>query len=340
MEPAVLIGHHALEGWLARVLHARTVRVTAAEQLSGGAIQENWGLEIDLDGEMRNLVLRKDSPATIAASRSRAEEYQLFVAAHAAGVRVPEPLGFCDDPEVLDAPFAVVERCRGVAYGPRIVRDPSLGGDRRALGEELGRQLARIHAIVPGDDLQAILGARPIDPAQDVVATLRQWLDGMSADRPGLEWALRQAEIHAPEMAETTLTHQDFRTGNFLVDGQGLTAILDWEFAGWSDPMSDIGWFCAECWRFSRPDLEGGGLCERSDFYRGYEAESGRPIDDIRVHWWEIIAHIRWAVIALQQGHRHASGEERSLHLALTGRMGDGLELAALRMTRPGAFAS
>ena len=130
------------------------------------------------------------------------------------------------------------------------------------------------------------------------------------------------------------LAHQDFRTGNFLIDEAGLTAILDWEFAAWSDPMADIGWFCAECWRFSRPDLEAGGLCERAPFYEGYAAASGRAIDATRVRWWELVAHLRWAVIALQQGRRTASGPE-ALNLALTARIADTLELAALRTTAP-----
>jgi hypothetical protein len=49
------------------------------------------------------------------------------------------------------------------------------------------------------------------------------------------------------------------------------------------------------------------------------------------------MAHIRWAVIALQQGERHASGREFSLEHALTGRMAAELELAVLRMTAPAA---
>jgi aminoglycoside phosphotransferase (APT) family kinase protein len=156
----------------------------------------------------------------------------------------------------------------------------------------------------------------------------------MGAVRPGLEWALRWAERHAPPRGEVVLTHQDFRTGNILVDEAGLTAILDWEFAAWSDPMADIGWFCAECWRFSRPDLEAGGLCDREPFYAGYTEGSGRTIDPARVRWWELMAHVRWAVIALQQGRRRAGGTE-ALSLALTGRIADPLELAALRMTAP-----
>ena len=129
--------------------------------------------------------------------------------------------------------------------------------------------------------------------------------------------------------------HQDFRTGNYMLDDEGLTGILDWEFCAWGDPMSDIGWFCAACWRFGRPDLEAGGIGTRETFYRAYEAESERSIDHETVLFWEVMAHLRWAVIALQQGHRHITGQQASLELALTGRIAAQLELAVLDMTPP-----
>ena len=44
---------------------------------------------------------------------------------------------------------------------------------------------------------------------------------------------------------------------------------------------------------------------------------------------------MRWAVIAIQQGERHVSGGEESLHLALTGRVRAELEWELLRMTDP-----
>ena len=335
-----LTENRRLSAWLADRLGADDVSLEAAAKLSGGAIQENWGLDAIVDGRPRALVLRRDAPASIPASRSRAEEFAFIEAAWAAGVRVPRPVGFCGDASVIGKPFSVVERVEGVGFGPKIVKDQKLGGDRAALGRELGRQLALIHAIEPGPDLGAILEARPDDPARAEIALLRGWLDEMGAVRLGLEWALRWAERHAPAPADVALTHRDFRTGNLMVDASGLTAVLDWEFAAFSDPMADLGWFCAECWRFSRPDLEGGGLCQRADFYAGYTEASGREIDPHRVHWWEVMAHIRWAVIALQQGERHDSGVEQSLFLALTGRVADSVELIALRMTAPGRAAA
>ena len=66
-----------------------------------------------------------------------------------------------------------------------------------------------------------------------------------------------------------------------------------------------------------------------------FQDETGTVVDDGVVRFWEIMAHIRWAIIALQQGARHHRGEELSLELALTGRIAAELELQILRMTRP-----
>ena len=91
---------------------------------------------------------------------------------------------------------------------------------------------------------------------------------------------------------------------------------------------------------FGRDDLEAGGIAPRADFYRGYEAAAGREIEHDRVAYWEVMAHIRWNVIALQQGHRHLSGAEPSLDLALTGRRAAELDLAILRLTPPETWSA
>ncbi|MFQ5773624.1 MAG: phosphotransferase family protein [Kiloniellaceae bacterium] len=330
----------ALEGFLAASADARTARLAEVRPLGGGAIQENWLLDVDFAGGpfagRQALVLRTDSPSAVAASLSRAHEFAVLRAAWSAGVAVPEPLWLCDDPAVLGKPFHVMRRAAGIALGRRIVKDSSLGGDRTALAERLGEELAKIHAIAPPRADLGFLEIPSPDPARFAVNRYRAYLDVLGAPRPGLEWGLRWCELHAPPPGEVVLVHQDFRTGNYMLDEAGLTGILDWEFCAWGDPMSDVAWFCAKCWRFGRNDLEAGGIAPREPFYRGYERASGRAVDPERVAYWEVMAHIRWAVIALQQGERTLSGGEHSLELALTGRVyPPELELEILELTPP-----
>ena len=148
-----------LQPWLAERLNAPDLAVQIFEPLNGGSIQENWRLRCALsDGAVRELVLRKDSPATIASSRTRREEYAIMEVAHKAGVLTPEPIGFCDDAGVIGAPFAVMAMVEGVGLGPRIAKDLSLGGDRAELAKRLGQELAKIHAVRPPRKPLAFLG--------------------------------------------------------------------------------------------------------------------------------------------------------------------------------------
>ena len=65
---------------------------------------------------------------------------------------------------------------------------------------------------------------------------------------------------------------------------------------------------------------------------RGYESVAGRRIDRAQLDYWQAMAHLRWAIIALQQAQRHAVGGERSLELALTGRIVHELEYELLQL--------
>ena len=77
-----------LEVWIARQSGGRA-QVSDLRQLSGGAIQENWALKLDLEGGdwlgSHDLVLRKDAPSNVAVSHGRAEEFTILKHAHDAG---------------------------------------------------------------------------------------------------------------------------------------------------------------------------------------------------------------------------------------------------------------
>lgn len=325
--------------YLIGALGARSASVRRMVKLGGGAIQENYALDLNVSGGThagaQSLVLRTDAPSGVAVSHTRAQEFALLKAAHAAGVMVPEPIALCTDKAIIGRPFYVMKRVGGTAAGHLLVRDDKWTGDRAALANRLGRELAKIHTIRPPRTDLDFLPQLDKAPALVAIADYRGWLDTYRAPRPALEWGLRWLERHAPDSGELVLSHRDFRTGNYMVDEQGLTGILDWEFAGWGDRHEDIGWFCARCWRFGANAREAGGVGERKDFIAGYETEAGVKVDAKQVRYWEAMAHARWATIALQQGERHVSGAEPSLDLALTGRRVAELEYQLLRMTAP-----
>lgn len=309
---------------IAGALNRPDLKIVDLSLLGGGAIQENWIVHFTTDqvGGPREeaLVLRTDATSGVAVSHSREIEFHLLVAADRAGVTVPRPLAFVDQDNPLGRPFFLMEAAEGTALGQKVVRSPFYQNARSGLAFQLGQELARIHTMEVSGLLKTALGETPISPAAALISSYREHLESVGRLSPIIEFALRWLHLHAPEAKEVVLVHRDFRTGNYMIDQNGLTAILDWEFAGWGDPMEDIGWFCSGDWRFGCDQLEAGGIGQRREFYDGYCSESGRTIDPAVITYWEVMAATRWAIIALQQADRLLSGEERRLELALIGR--------------------
>ena len=329
-----------LAAFLGRAAGTRAA-VADFRPLSGGAVQENWRLDADFaDGPFagrQELVLRTDPPAVIPSSHDRAKEFRIIRAVHARGIKAPEALWLCEDPSVLGKTFFVMRRLPGIATGHRVVKDETIGGGHDTLANAVAVELARIHALDPGELGLDFLTAPHPSPALAAVRDLRGYLDVHPDPRPILEWGTAWLERHAPSASRIALCHRDFRTGNYLADRNSLVAVLDWEFANLGDPDSDIGWICARCWRFGAVEKVAGGIASREAFILAYEQASGRKVDRTRIDYYEVMAHARWAVIALQQGQRHVSGREPSLELALTAHVVPELELEMLRLTQEAA---
>jgi aminoglycoside phosphotransferase (APT) family kinase protein len=319
-----------LAAFIARATGARESVILACERMSGGAVQENWALDVKLDGELHRWVLRTDAAASVRESLTRAQEFAVLKVAHAADVLAPEPLFLCEEPSVTGRPFFVMQRLPGIAAGHRVTRDRGIVPDPARLAREVASNLARLHRIAPP---QAGLGFLRTMHARDCIAHYRGYLDTLSHPYPVLEWGLRWCEINAPEREETTLIHRDYRTGNYLVDDGHLAGVLDWEFPAFGNPLEDLGWICVRYWRFARPDLVVGGIAGVEDFVPEYERVSGRRVPPRELKYWTVMSNLRWAVIALQQLDRHLSGTEPLLEQALTGHVVGEVELEILDLT-------
>lgn len=322
-----------LARFIAAETKAQRVEITEARPLLDGAVRENWLVVAEVEGGAlagpRRWVLRTDAETGLGIGLALAEEFAILGTVRRAGVAVPAPMILGADPSVIGKPFYLMAYAPGSAAGGRIVAQ----GPNETLARRLGEELARLHAIRPPRPDLAYLGALPADPAAARVTELKRYLVRCGEPHPTAEWALRWLVRHVPPPMPAVLCHGDFRTGNYLVENGQLTAILDWEFASWSDPDEDIGWFCSKCWRFGAVAQEAGGIAPRAAFYRGYEAASGRCVDPARVRFWEVMAALRWLVIALRQRDRFLKQGERSLDLALTGRRPAECELEMLLLT-------
>lgn len=323
-----------LENYLADQIIDGTPRIVDMHRLSGGAIQENWMLNVHVnDGNWAGVhqwVLRTDSAAGVNASMSRPNEFAVLRAVHSAGVVVPKPLWLCSNKEVIGRQFFIMEAISGTASGHLLVKGGELVPNRQVLCRNLGSSLAKLHELVPPHpDLEFMDPPCP-DFAGSTIRQYQKFVDEVEGIQPVIELGLQWLEINKPEPVQPRLIHRDFRTGNYMVDEGRLSGILDWEFAGWGDWREDIGWFCAPCWRFGKAEFIAGGIGDVSDFLDGYREVRDVELTKQELRYWQLMAVVRWAVIALQQGNRYLSGQEETLELALTSHMLPELELTIL----------
>lgn len=282
-------------------------------RLTGGASRETWAFDaVFADGSERSLVLRRDPPGAARAGNAMTREASAIEAAARAGVPVPRVIARGGDPAALDAPYIVMDRVEGETVPRRILRDEELAEARPHLAEQCGEILARVHAISP-EEVEGL-------ETPDALGQLRGALDFFEESSPAFELGMRWLERNRPEVEAAAVVHGDFRNGNLIVGPDGIRAVLDWELVRLGDPMEDLGYLCARCWRFGAVDRPVGGFGDRADLFRGYERVSGRQIDPELVRWWELLSTVWWGAGCMVQASRHLSGSTRSIELAAIGR--------------------
>ena len=299
---------------------------------SGGASRETWSFDAVVNGARHELILRRDPPTMRAdgvGSLPRATEFHVLRAAFQAGVRAPEVLFELAVQDGLGEAY-VMRRIGGTAIARKLLRDTPYAEARPRIAGQLGEILAHIHAV----DL-ATLPPLATRQAGDGIALLRRQLDTLDYAQPVFELALSWLDRRKPvPVAEPVLVHGDYRTGNYLVDENGVTAILDWEGAHLGDPVEDLGWLCVKSWRFGAIDKPAGGFGSREQLWTAYERAGGQRIDAARAHWWEIFGTVRWGIICHNQAWRHLSGALKSMELAAIGRRAVETEVDLLQLLK------
>ena len=244
------------------------------------------------------------------------------------------PIIDCSDTAVIGKGFCIMQWCAGTAQARRLVRDAKLPDWGDHVVRAVAASLARLHALST-DRVQACLPfLTPSDagtPVDRRLGQLRACLDEMPLSHPVLEYLINWLQANQPAAQRWVLLHGDCRTGNLLVHDGTLSALLDWEFADFGDPHEDLGWLTAPCWRFGNDTLAAGGLASDTVLLDAYAAAGGQHVNAAALAYWQLLAELRWAVIALLQAERCYTGGERSLELALTDRLVPDLEAGLLQ---------
>lgn len=305
---------------LARFLSAQwgeAVTIAGLKRFHGGSARQTYRFDaIGASGRCEALVLRRDPPSSLIETE-RLAEYRAIQCFAGSAVPVPEPL-FCDQgPESFGSPgFLMREVAGGLAGG--LLDQEAYGAHAATVGSQFFTALGRIHAADP-----AAAGLPAMAPADAAPARLAHWRDAFAADQfrsePVLEAAMAWLAANLPPPPERiSIVHGDYRSGNFLHDGNGrLLAILDWEMVHPGDAHEDLAWACDPLW--SHFSGLAGGMLPLADAIARWEAASGLTLNPQSWRWWRVFAQVQGLVIWISAAREVIDGRSHDPVLMFAG---------------------
>jgi aminoglycoside phosphotransferase (APT) family kinase protein len=294
-------------------------QVDHAEVVAGG--RSNLTYTLDLDGT-RAVLRRPPLGHVLATAHDMTREHTVQAALHGV-VPVPRMLALCEDPDVLGAPFYLMEHVDGVVVRTRAEVDALGDGGLAAAGDALVATLADLHHVDPDAVGLSAFGR----PDGFLERQVRRWSGQLDASRsrelPEVDRLRDRLATSVPPASAAAhrrgVVHGDFRLDNavFHPTGQGVRAVLDWEMATLGDPLADVGLLLTYSGALGggpnpiseamSPDL---GWPTGSGIVRAYADRVGLDRDDLdALTWCTAFAHLKLAVICEGIHYRFTQGK-------------------------------
>jgi aminoglycoside phosphotransferase (APT) family kinase protein len=273
-------------------------RIVDVGRIGVGRSRENWVFDLVTTRagveEREPLILRRD-PAGGLVETERGAEFALLRAVEASGLPAPLARWLDVDGRWLGRPSLIMRRASGDC-DYRV-----LNGDRPLEARiDLARRFCELLAQVHQIDWRGLgVGELLADPGPHAAAAeLARWeqvlRDDQLEEHPELELAIDRLRDTAPVSARTVLVHADFKPGNILLEGDRITALLDWELAHLGDPLEDLGWV-------TQPLRAGehaiAGAWESGDLIAHYRRVTGFDVDPAALGWWVTFSTFKTAVM-------------------------------------------
>jgi aminoglycoside phosphotransferase (APT) family kinase protein len=296
----------ALAGWLTRA--GATLGPAPCRQFAGGFGNLNYLIEID----GQPAVLRRPPSGPLPpGANDMAREHRILSALWRVYPLAPKSLFFCAEPNVLGAPFQIIEYRPGIVI--RDVLPPGIAG-RPEIGAALSRQLveslAALHAVHPAQIGLETLGR----PAGFLGRTVEGWAARGKAvadliNGRALAETAAWLRSRVPPDVSPSLLHCDFKLDNMILDPTTFApaAVIDWDMGTRGDPLWDLAvllsyWVEAgdpACMHLMRqmPTAQP-GFWRRGEVITAYHRLTGRVIDDFRFH--RVLSIFRSAIVFLQ----------------------------------------
>ena len=227
-------------------------------------------VDVDLrDGSTARIVLRRYNPDNYDEGHSKHRcEFHALKLLHKRGIPVPKPLLLDETGELLGLPGIVTAFVEGAP-----IALPAQAHRWAELAAPAARMLARIHQTPFSEADKRYL----MDDNIEVAWFIKDGFipDYMRADPDGERvWHLVNEHWRRWMPVEPRFAHTDYWAGNILWQGDEITAVVDWEEAGYGHPAADVA-YARMCYFLD-------GLPDAAEtFLRIYEEEAGYKLTDL-----------------------------------------------------------
>ncbi|WP_372735776.1 phosphotransferase family protein [Nocardioides sp.] len=319
----------AFRGWYDTQRPGEVVGDLSARLIAGG--KSNLTYEVT-DGTSWWILRRPPLGHVQATAHDMGREFTAMSALADTAVPVPAMFAHCADPEVLGAPFYVMERIEGIAIRSAAELEARGATRTAAISQRLIEVLAALHAV---DPVAVGLGefGRPQGFLERQVRRWGQQLEGSKTqERPGAEELHRAltASIPPEDPSVLGIVHGDYRLDNCLVDSSDqIRAVVDWEMATLGDTRTDLALMLVydQLSESAGGDIvsdvaKAAGYPSRRDQLAAYGVASGREPGDMG--WHMGLAYFKLAVILEGIHYRYLKGQTVG---AGFDRIGEGFDL-------------
>lgn len=311
-----------LMAWLAGRVPGSGATPTVSQFSRGKA---NLTYLLDFGGGVEYVLRRPPLGPVAPGSHDMGREYRVLSTLWTAFPKAPRAYTFCDDAEVIGAPFVVMERRHGVVVQNTV---PAIfgGGDdvvaNRKLSEVVVDTLAEFHAVDPGAAGLDDLGRPDGFLERQVTGWARRWDAAKHEDNPLADELSAWLVDTMPASPPATLLHNDWRLDNMAVsaaDPGECVAVYDWDMCTQGDPLADLGTVMA-VW-YDEGEMPSAlnpmpttlpGFMSRDEAIARYAERSG--VDASDVDWYVVFGTFKLAGVLQQifiRWHRGQTEDDR-----------------------------
>ncbi|MBW8802892.1 MAG: phosphotransferase family protein [Catenulisporales bacterium] len=226
----------------------------------------------------------------------------------------------CEEPDVIGAPFYLMEKVDGVVLRTRAQCAALTPRQARSASESLVDVLAALHTVDPDAVGLSDFGHPDGYLYRQLDRWERQYASSQSREIRGLFELGDGLRAAVPVTQRSTILHGDYRLDNAMMrihgDGAAVAAVFDWEMSTLGDPLADLGLLLTYWEDQGHPakgiGSAGGGLTNHEGFLNSraiierYQAATGLILDDL--DWYIAFNHYKLAVILEGIHYRHEQG--------------------------------